>query len=56
MVASAGFGSDGVLAVTPGRASDALAPGAAITDTTAAQSLQAAVGDYIFGSGLSSAR
>ena len=55
-VSSSGFGSDSALAVTPGHGPRALAAGALITDTNPAQSLQAAVGDYIFGSGLSSAQ
>ena len=55
-VAGSGFGSGGALAVTPGHGPTRLAAGALITDTTPSRSLQAAVGDYIFGSGLSSAQ
>ncbi len=55
-VVSSGFGSDGTLGIMPGHGPTVLAPGATITDTIATRSLEAAVGDYIFGSGLSSAR
>ncbi len=55
-VSSAALGGGGALAITPGHSGARLAPGTAITDTTPSRSLEAAVGDYIFGAGIGSAR
>ena len=43
--------TDGVLAIEPGRATSHLAPGAVVTTTIPAESLEQQVGNYIFGDG-----
>ncbi len=46
-----GSGSDGVLAIEPGRSATHLAQGAVVTATIPAESLEQQVGNYIFGTG-----
>ncbi len=53
---ASGFGGGGTLAITPGSTKGSMPPGTVITATTPATSLEAAVGDYIFGAGIGSAR